>query len=947
MWAMELHGREALLARLREVSSRVLILSGDSGVGKSEVLRGLDSGWAVGTVVPGARLLGSTAGSLQATIIDQLSEVLSIYSDSHPHAIQDIRAGLVRLLDRVSSATAHEFRKLLMARVLGAVKGKFGDEVSDLVKEVAPELFSKSGNPLSDRLTGMSRPDTASEVLALAGDIAALVDAKVVLRLDQAEVLSAEDLALLGELASRDLEEVRLLVAFSTADPDSGKTLARLELRGASRVTINGLDRGGLETWFVAESVPPQSWASIERISNGYPFFVRDAIALTREGTPLQSLPTPGGFESLLRLRWHSMDPKIQVLAMQLSAFRDPPDEGFLRDYLSLGDHEWVTVRNALQVAGVFVERPDGTVWFHDRRRNYIWDSLMDDRSRLSTANAALAHLRTWQASQQHVFTWVISSLLPLVAVTTLEAEPESILSRILDLDRAELCVLFALIEVVEPKSESGQFSDTGEVVAYAVSKFGEPLDPVKTIESLRERGLIVVASNDRASIVGLVVSEALAYPTLLAALEDRLGRMPVPRFASTMFDYALRPVLGAFVSASMSLGEGDMRRHRFSIEELRKKEVQDRGLIRSLPGLGVITMVEGQHFSSSILFESEDDRQRSLDRLRDLQASTAGPLAPVIVSLVKLPPRKLPSARYGELQKLVKGLPRDPVTNAAGLVESLSRRVATIEALRGKMSEAEASAFGMKHPRRLLVDFEDIPGRLSWVEFAVSGPETRPDVQLIPIDNRVDAHRDPLLELKFRRDGLIGATERIVSWTTHSSVPLEVENPLVDAVKGLTDRAREFNRSLSDEPVALDAAMLESKIRAERDIQIAMLRDLRDQRLVNVEDRETTFSIHVEIWPESDLAWGFGWMAQQFDIDDGLNRIEVKMLESRPPSVDLWEISESDRITLGLGNAPIVRTTRGIATSIVGELLGFGMSDFHIWDPERMKNFRDSGPDS
>jgi len=225
--------------------------------------------------------------------------------------------------------------------------------------------------------------------------------------------------------------------------------------------------------------------------------------------------------------------------------------------------------------------------------------------------------------------------------------------------------------------------------------------------------------------------------------------------------------------------------------------------MLRTLPGLGVLAKIDGQYFTSSILFESTEDREASDKRLRDYQATAGRPFALVIESVIELPPINIPSARYDELQKLVKQTPKDPVFNAAELCESLTRKISILEVFRSHMSKTEASAFDMQNPKRLLIDFAESPGMLSWTEFVVSGPRTNPGVHLVDIANRVDAYRDPLFELKFRRDGLIGATERIEGWTIHTSMPFEVENPLVENIKLLSKRAREFNRSLDGVKVA------------------------------------------------------------------------------------------------------------------------------------------------
>lgn len=928
---MVMIGRSESVARVAELKTLVVLIAGDSGVGKSEFLISLE-GKSPKDLVPGPRLLGSSRGSLQTSLVDQLSEALWTYGEKNSSELGRLRADLIRLFDRASVATTREISKVLLARLLSALKGKFGEEVVDLAKSVAPDLLSQGNNPLADRLSDVTMSDLASHLLSLADDIAVLLDGRVVLRLDQADVLADDDLALLGEISSREIERVRIYVTFSTVAPDADNVLARLEARGAGRLDLYGLLREDLEGWLAHEQIPRRVWASIERATNGYPFFVVDAIELEKAGTSLEKIAAPNGMESLLKLRWGGLDPSLQVLGLKLAAFAEVPSDEFLRAYLGLSGPEWTVARNALRSAGVFVDRPDGTVWFHDRRRNYIWQALMTDSDRADLSNDVLSSLREWQTGQTYIEPWVLTCLPRLVSGSAAKGEGDSGLRTIVDLGRAELCLLFSIIELVEPGSDNDQFVDTSAVVSYSTARFGEPVDPVGTLERLQGFGLVHVASNDRASIICLVMRVPLGYPTLLATIEERIGRLPVPHFASTMFDYAIRPMLGPFLAASIGVGFGGLRAQVAAWHELRQREVQESRHFRSIPALGVVATAEGQEFTSTIIFNSNEDREVSALRIGQSEERADGPDDFQILSVENLPAPRVPWARFAHLQDLLGlGNAKVAVPTKLDLISQLEARVQILNYIGVALPPSDSSALGITTPSRLLIDVED--EQAGPAEFVVSGSAT-PSVTRISLASPADALGDPLLELKFRRDALIGYTERIQLRSVRSLAPSEIDHPFVQVVKSLSERGREFNRSLDRITIVPDERQLALAFKKERDLRESLLVELARRSLVDLGAGAQNFSTYVELWLSHEEGWGSSWRAERFDFDDGQGSVRVVVSDSAPDRPG-WDLSDEQVTSMGFTGQKLVRSVRGFADGIVGALLGFDHGDIRISSAE------------
>lgn len=922
-----LHGRSDDLRTLTAVQSGLVVISGDSGIGKSELLAGLESGWQKNDLVAGASVLGATQGSLQTAFVDAVGDCLRQYVGEHPESARTLWVGLGGLLDRAASATAREVGGILIARIFTSIEHKLGKELALVAREALSESLRPESDGLDDRLQRLMLPDLATDLISVASDASTLTGHRLVLRFDRGELLNSADLALLGEVADRSIESLLILTTFSTSQPHSSAALAILETRGAKPHNLSPLKSPAIREWLAAENVAPETWGQLSRLSSGYPFFLQDAIRLSKDGRQLDQLSAPNGFDALLRLAWKSLDPAMQLLAMKVAGFADPPTDVFLAEYLRIDALAWSTTRNQLVSAGVFISRPDGSTWFHDRRRNYIWLEIMTCGDRAITSDASIEALRVWHNEHPDIGEWSTSALPSLLRAAAKEIEDESYLGKLIHLTVDELCILFALIELVEPAGSLGPFADTSLVGGYASTRFGRPVDPIASLERLARLGLISSSANEDRSISAVIIPDALTYAALLAELEQRLHQRPVPRFASTIFLRVLRPILGAFQAASMSVGDGSLRSHRDAHQTLSQSGPR---AMCDVPALGIVVRIDGQSVAATVTFQKIEERDSACARLAQYEAHR-GTLEPEIASAVTLPRSRVRHGRYSELAKRL-GLDRvkEPVASADDITARVGRRVRIVETIRRHFTEEEASSFGWREPLSTLVDVRD--EQTGWAEISIAGC-TEGELREFTLPDGQWLLKDPLLELKLRRDGLLRPGERVTRWTVHGgSSKLEAPHPLQDVSEDLKKLGRSYNRNLEQVLVELDEVTVARAIRSERDIERRILEDLRAGSLIDEsDDGRLSASLHVFLQIRSADGLGTNWFAYHYEVHDGIGEVTVKVLPPDAPSPE-WRPSAEEATAMGISDEALIsHSGRGFADAVLAGLLGFDVEDIQL----------------
>jgi hypothetical protein len=923
--SVTLYGRDELLAEIYATEAGVVVVEGDSGIGKSALLAAMDSGWLSSDSVPGPRQLGSLRGSLQLEIVDEIAEVLGARFRDHPNLVRQSWASLVALLDRAIAISTKEAVRILLSSLHAAVERRFGPAIAASSDAAVASLLEPISGGLNERLQSLATPDLATELLAIAGEVAALTDSRLILRFDSADVLHTDDLALVSELAERSIASLVLVVGFSTVHPTSQPTLARLESRGATRFQLEPLQTGALETWFNEAGIPRAKRQDIIRISSGYPFFVEDAVRLTSAGENLDQIATPNGFTALLRLAWDSLPVDLQPQTMRLSTLTEPPPDDFVTRLLDLDLLEWTARRERLRAAGVFVQRPDGSVWFHDRRREFIWNQILGATERSMICNEVVATMRAWQMDQTTLQGWIIESLVALQESADLTDPSNLYISKLREIGAEEYALLFALIELIEPSGSMGLFADTTLVSEYASSRFGMPSDPVSSLDKLVGLELVVTSSNEHSSIVGLVLPDPLAYPNLIAYTTFAMGQQPWPGFGSTMFSFALRPLLGPFKQASISVGAGTLWDERVALDSLRTKNSDGRPL-RSMIALGIVASLDGQPFTSTVEFNDVETRDRARDQI-EFYESHRHPDAASIDRLDELPPGRVRGSRATQISKRLNVHSAKQATDSSEAIhEWVAHRSQIEEFFRLHLTNTEASALGRTLPHSTLLE---VIADGSWAEFDVANSAAA-QVRRIRLQNPQDALNDPLLSLRLRKEGQLRAGERIVRTVVHAGKDPKQPHALRMVADALEDRSARFNAFLPPVRFAADEKAIEKAIVTEQEIQADIVRQLDGSSMVATGPRPG-ISIHLLLnWrQEGNLG---SWHAKLWESDDDLRVISVKIARERIEGSETFAPSAAEADLLSMRDMDSwSRSNAGDAITILSGLIGYQAGDISI----------------
>lgn len=917
------YGREQDGEAVTRQPGQVVVVSGDSGIGKSTFLTSLYESAGASDLAAHPVELRALAGSLQRSLAESLGEILHRNASEQPTFNKAVWGAMKDVVARASSVTGRQVGELLIGRAFEYVETKLGKDVTKVIRATLEEALQPVDVGLESQLARLTTPDIAEQVAQLAGAIAAHSGRRLLLLFDAGERLSTEDQALLVELSRALPGEVRVVVAINSHDP-SGATLIRtLGLNDVVAHELLPLGHEAVTRWLDAEEVASGQRQAIDRLSNGYPLFIAEALRLIREGATLDDVKTPPRFELLFDMSWQRLGAQEQLLVTRLAGFGERPSDDFLADYLGFSALELSIVERRLVYQGIFIRRPGGSLWFHERRRQYIWRTVLTDRDRAEVAADAYSAIATWIKTRDRVDLWVTSTT-PFVARALPASGTPDYVGKLLGTTLHQLSILWSALEICEPGEGQGLLADTDEVVRYAGIRSGVSGDSVEAVRHLTDLSLVVVATNDYASVLGLVVPSLMDYAALLGEIELRFRTRPIPRLASTAFDALVRPQLGKFETAVISVGEGSLTA--FKAHYVKLTADNPRAPFQPPPALALALKVDGHSLGVTATFDDTDYLSDALARMSSLDVE--GARVEVVESHL-FPPTRV---RYGRYERLVRCFDKQwrprTIRGVKDLVAALDERTAVQAAVVASLDPKDASALGFRDSQRYLLEVEAANGT-AWTEFEVAGASTT-RTGIVTGLNAPPLMRDPLRELRLRSSGMLAAGERLRRWTTHFGKEWEVDDPVRHLFDAFCDRGRAFNKGLPRAKFVLDADVLTEEIRRERDTR---------NRLVGViegegpplEERPVNDSILLALYPFA-LHGGYAWGATTVHVANGASEVHVRVMDVSPPAstgghparVGAFDVEES--LVRGWGD--------GYASSVLANLLGYVEEDIQLVDP-------------
>jgi hypothetical protein len=511
-----LYGREDLVERVARARAPVLVVTGDSGVGKSEVLRSAQarSGAAI---APTPVALDGSPGNLQRAVFAGLVSALVEITERrslHGEIGELVRDAALRLArDRAS-----ELSKALGAELLSYLRHKLGPEAGRAIIDFVKQLKEAQDSDIGARINAACDPSIAQTIVALAGELVGLAQGEpMLLALDRAESMTPADGGVLRDLAETLPPGVRLRVAMATFTGEQATAAKELLASGigVQEVAVSGLDIEAVSAWLRdvdLERLPPPV---VHRLTGGYPLLIQSVIANVQAGGDLTDAPLHQRFAAQTELSWDAVDPTARAVARRLAVLPQPlPPRECAQlcemDMSEFGDAV-ERLRSAFIMSSVVNDRP----WFHEQRRAFVYQLLSpEERGDVcaAAARAALDHLKA-----TNDLGWVQPLAELLAGATPLHAA-DDLLAAAFELSRAELAVCAAAIERAEKQHEFVVSGDA--VLRHARAWFEADGDLVASLRQLSDRGLVALKEQafsavlrPRWSVMTLVALQGRAAP--------------------------------------------------------------------------------------------------------------------------------------------------------------------------------------------------------------------------------------------------------------------------------------------------------------------------------------------------------------------------------------------------------------------------------------------------
>jgi hypothetical protein len=462
---LTLFGRTDVVRRLAASRAPLTVLSGDSGLGKSEVLRAAQI-LTEDAIAPEPRTLPSSGGVLQRVLLDGLGEVLA-ENIRLCGRTEELGRFLGEAAERVIASGGQELVRVVGKEVLAVIRGRLGADVGEAVTAYASSLKDSVDDRLAVRLDTAVDRVAVELVLALANEVLGQLEQGAVLALDAGERLSPEDVRVLGDVVAGLPAALRIRIAVSTYSGEHQAIVERLVGANANvaEIKLAGIEEAGVCEWLEAEGLPANMAAEATRVTGGYALH----LAHLRAGGAIDDAPLHEVFARRTEEAWVQLLPEIARHARRLCVFADPLPQEHTLELLGLDAAAWGEAQERLRRARIFSVEVNGTPWFHEQRRRYLSEVKLDDSERAAACTDAVAMLRALTEETQRVDR--LAEFAGLMRFATPLLENSESLRAVLGLDRPQLALCASFVELIEPAMRSCVMPDRPSTPAEILSQ--------------------------------------------------------------------------------------------------------------------------------------------------------------------------------------------------------------------------------------------------------------------------------------------------------------------------------------------------------------------------------------------------------------------------------------------------------------------------------------------
>ena len=912
-----MYGREREVEQLACAQPRAVVLAGDPGVGKSEVLgAGQARADAAGAIAPAPVTIRRSPAALQLALLDALGAAVALMARDEGLARTAARH-MADAARRMAKARLDELPSAAGKVLLGMVRARLGSDVADAIEEFARDLGTSVDERLAARISAAGDGDVIEVIAGFAAEAAALAgDRDVLLSLDNAERLDGDDVRRLADLLTLLPDRVAIRLAYATADQSAHELLGQLQAAGATVVVLDGLGSDLVARWLADEGVPTGMLGETMRVTGGYPFYIQDAITALKADRSLADLQQGEMTGVGTRSAWRKLDPGIQRAAIMLAAFTDPPLRERIPSFLSLDTAGWAVVEQQLWDARIFAVEQDQQRWFHEMRRRYVWHQIMTEQQRRDAVEPAVTELLALMKDSGTVNPALLvefAGLLPL-AGGLLAAEPGT--RSIADTGVAEIAVAAALMELSEPGNTSPL--DAEAVLLHAREAFGASGDLVAALRSLFDQGLVGVQPGPSGTSLMPTWAGEHAGLVIAGRAARELGRVPVPQIATAVFQTYLQPRLGAFTHVNYGVGRprlADLSKSAFDLHRQRQRGVLMLG--RPAPSVLLRADYQGVPVYAAAAYPDADSRDLAVAEVGQLTTETPG--QPVTAHLVRAYP--LPRVPCRRFLRAYERLTGTAIGSPLGMMAAVPRRDSAIPASVWAETQAAVFAFvreGASPEERLAFDLDEPVG----VIYATKAGQLMARVYNDSGAKQVEVSAAENFAEPFSRFQLAHAaglrTDQRLGRITYTPGPGLYDDPVVATLLQISVQAAACNQhqdrlAINAEKAVLEAVLTQAAEREAADALALAAALPAGETLREISGRTTYVLLWADEqhhgWPGQDLAatWGY--------VDRGTSQ-EVRVAIEPP----------ADRGTHG-GQLAYLQRAFGLQPEEVGAI-AWGLSD-------------------
>lgn len=835
------------VAQIRQASTPVVLLVGDAGTGKTSVLQAAQHSIETGVLRSAPVVCRFDSGALQNALLDGLAAAIA--------SAPDVGAAWKRLGDRLSEAAVEtvtalgrDLAKALANELLAVVKARIGVDVGKSIAAMWKSLTTNRSEELRHDIRSRSDANVVRTITRLAEAAAGLLDAKIVLAIDEANRLSPEDQRILASLAAEAPQRVQVICAWSSAVAEARPGIAMATNAGGEVVEIEGVSEDEVAEWLRAERVDAAHAARVHQLTAGYPLLVEGVIAHLRAGDSIDDYSAPTVFVNVLDAALLRLDPQASSAARRLCAFVEPITNEQIASYLGLTAVEWGTLRASLEHERILTVAYGDQVWFHEARREYLWNEVMDEAERSQVADAALDVL----LAEHHqrgggIDTGLAVPVARLAAKAKDHLATDQMLASAVKFGRDALAVVAAMIEL---SSENEDFIVAADsLLIHARSTFGGSDDLVDTLVDLVDGGFVKMQQRPIGPGDSVVESQRVEIaelePTVEIVVHGRiqtvLGRAAIPKVTSLVARTHLEELR---LESTFMVIAADQ------VDTLDLIEMANtvRSFLRE-PILAARLRFGDQPISISAIFNTDADRAAALAHLRSADGAESMQRHLNVDQTLLVPGERVPSALFLSCVWHATGVPVESNRSKWWLRTSMvlpidefaRRRLDCLRLVRDAATQAEREAMELDLP--VGIGIADLGDRLYWIELCGTEAVIQIDPAVAAQISRADRY------LYSRLSAALGLTrgQRIRNFTEQIRGEPLVEDPVVDTLNDLWLKARRFNTDQAPRSIVFNEANLNLTIKAthlrmshiarkmSETLTIAGQRGHRDPRSLNV----------------------------------------------------------------------------------------------------------------